>query len=83
MQVEGGTAAYPAMGGKKTPRKSAAGEFFSAFGPHPTAPYGSAQKERRGHGSPVVAPAANARCKLKYKAKALLKIEPLVSLPKA
>src|SRR5262249_60205076 len=83
MQVKGGPAAYPAMGGKKTPGKSAAGEFFSAFGPHP---HGALRlcppKERRGHGSPVVAPAANARRQLQYKTKAHLKNEPLVAYPK-
>jgi hypothetical protein len=39
-------------------------------------------KERRGRGSPVVAPAANARCKLQHKAQAFLKIEPPVAYPK-
>jgi hypothetical protein len=70
------------MGGKKTPVNRPLGSFLAPLAP----PHGALRlcppKERRGHGSPVVALAANARCKLQHKAQALLKIEPLVAYPK-
>jgi hypothetical protein len=70
------------MGVKKTPRNRPLGSFLAPLAPTPRRPTALPAKGAAGHGSPVVAPVANARCKLQHKAQAFLKIEPLVAYPK-